>query len=84
MPLSLTLAGLFLVLLQGPGLIKALMTGVLVRKGHGAIRIDRRTEPKRFGELVRQRAATMLPGVLMILAGLALMFFRIDTRIYVP
>lgn len=77
MLLVLLLAGIALLVAPLPGILGALSSGVIVRKGHGSVRISRAEEPERFRKLLNQRIATMIPGaiivgvlLLLILAGL--------------
>jgi len=69
--LGVILAGLFLVLRPVPGILKANASGVIVRKGHGSVRVERIAEPERFRTLMRQRLAEMIPGAILLAAGLA-------------
>jgi len=64
-----------LILAGGPliGVINAMSSGVIIRKGHGAVRVERAREPERFAKLLRLRLATMIPGLILIGVFLALL-----------
>lgn len=67
------LAGLFMLVVQGGGLLKAMQSGVIVSKSYGAPRIERATERERFDKLIKQRAAALTPALILIVIGLGLL-----------
>lgn len=63
------------ILAGGPliSVLNAMSSGVIIRKGHGAVRIERATDPERFAKLLRIRMATMIPGLILIGVFVALL-----------
>ncbi len=68
------LAGLFMLVAQGVGILRALQSGVIISKSYGAARIERAIEKDRFDKLIRQRTAALTPAVILIVVGFVLTF----------
>ena len=68
------LAGLFMLVVQGGGILKSLRTGVIISKSYGAPRIERATETARFHKLIKQRTATLAPALILLVIGFLLTF----------
>lgn len=68
------LAGLFLLVVQGFGILKGLRSGVIISKSYGAARIERATETDRFDKLIRQRTAALTPALILLVVGFLLTF----------
>jgi hypothetical protein len=69
--LGVILAGLIMMAGPVPGLVRAMSTGTLIGKGHGAPRILRSEEPERFSRLLKQRFTALVPGAALFLGGLS-------------
>lgn len=68
------LAGLLMLVTQGFSILRSLSSGVIISKSYGAARIERAEDRERFDKLIKQRAAGLTPGLLLILFGLVLPF----------
>lgn len=75
--LGALLAGLFMWIRQGPELIKARRTGVLIGKSASAPRIERDADPDRFENLLRQRGKALQPAYWLMIAGGGLLAYQL-------
>ncbi|MDQ0466412.1 hypothetical protein QO010_004205 [Caulobacter ginsengisoli] len=75
--LGALLAGLFMWLRQGPELIRARRTGVLIGKSASAPRIERAADPERFEALLRQRGKALLSAYWLMIVGGTLLAWQL-------
>ncbi len=72
--IGVLLAGLFMLVAQGVGILGSLRSGVIISKSYGAARIERATEKVRFDKLIKQRTAALGPALILIVVGLLMTF----------
>ena len=68
------LAGLFMLVVQGAGILRALQSGVIISKSYGAARIERTADKARFDKLIKQRTAALAPALILMTVGFTLTF----------
>jgi len=72
--IGILLAGLFMLVVQGAGILKSLRTGLIISRSYGAPRIERASEAARFDKLIRPRTAALGPAVILLIVGFLLTF----------
>jgi len=72
--IGIFLAGLFMLVVQGGGILLSLRSGVMISKSYGAARIERAVDKERFDKLIKHRTAALGPALVLLALGFVLAF----------